>query len=138
MAHLDEKPSDDASIDIRGIPAMRQQLVSARTCSHHQSCERRVEDQPISQCQQWPRSLPIVGGGGRRSCAIAAQAATTVPAQIHAIHNGIVKRMAIKSCMVSHAQAGRRAALAQTPLRRGARTLLRRQSVPRPRCGSQW
>eukprot|EP00966_Prymnesium_polylepis_P234579 5426241-Prymnesium_polylepis.1 len=58
MPRLEEQPSDDASVAIRGIPAMRQQLVSARANSHHQSYERRVEDQPGSQCQQWPRSLP--------------------------------------------------------------------------------
>ena len=63
----DEQPAEDAAVDIRELPELRQRLSSGRVHGTRQSCERRVQIPPLSQCQQWPRSRSGVGGGGTGS-----------------------------------------------------------------------
>ena len=63
----DEQPAEDAAVDIRELPELRQRLSSGRVRVTRQSCERRVQIPPRSQCQQWPRSRSGVGGGGTGS-----------------------------------------------------------------------
>jgi hypothetical protein len=63
----DEQPAEDAAVDIRELPELRQRLSSSRVHGNRQSCERRVQIPPRSQCQQWPRSRSGVGGGGTGS-----------------------------------------------------------------------
>eukprot|EP00966_Prymnesium_polylepis_P303454 7009794-Prymnesium_polylepis.1 len=63
----DEQPAEDAAVDIRELPELRQRLSSGRVHGTRQSCERRVQVPPLSQCQQWHRSRSGVGGGGTGS-----------------------------------------------------------------------